>query len=148
VVIDPGVLLQEIEGLNQRGVDTSKLLISHDAHLITSYHVILDKTIERFLGKAKIGTTGRGIGPAYADKISRIGIRVQDLYDESILLQKVEGSLIAKNQVLVKVYNRTAINAEEVVEQLLTYAEKIKPYVANTSLSFKSSIKRKQNSFT
>lgn len=134
VVIDPGVLLQEIDGLNQRGVDTSKLLISHDAHLITSYHVILDKTIERFLGKAKIGTTGRGIGPAYADKISRIGIRVQDLYDESILRQKVEGALLAKNQVLVKVYNRSEINSNEVVEQLLTYAEKIKPYVANTSL--------------
>ncbi len=134
VVIDPGVLLQEIDGLNQRGVDTSKLLISHDAHLITSYHVILDKTIERFLGKAKIGTTGRGIGPAYADKISRIGIRVQDLYDESILRQKVEGALLAKNQVLVKVYNRSEINSNEVIEQLLTYAEKIKPYVANTSL--------------
>ncbi|MGA0733777.1 MAG: adenylosuccinate synthase [Candidatus Nanopelagicales bacterium] len=134
VVIDPGVLLQEIDGLNQRGVDTSKLLISHDAHLITPYHVILDKTIERFLGKAKIGTTGRGIGPAYSDKISRIGIRVQDLYDESILRQKVEGSLVAKNQVLVKVYNRSEINANEVVDQLLTYAEKIKPYVANTSL--------------
>ncbi len=134
VVIDPGVLLQEIDGLNQRGVDTSKLLISHDAHLITSYHVILDKTIERFLGKAKIGTTGRGIGPAYADKISRIGIRVQDLYDESILRQKVEGALLAKNQVLVKVYNRSEINSNEVVEQLLIYAEKIKPYVANTSL--------------
>ena len=141
VVIDPGVLLQEIDGLNQRGVDTSKLLISHDAHLITPYHVILDKTIERFLGKAKIGTTGRGIGPAYADKISRIGIRVQDLYDESILLQKVEGSLIAKNQVLVKVYNRTEINAAEIVEQLLAYAEKIKPYVANTALVLNQALK-------
>ena len=145
VVIDPGVLLQEIDGLNQRGVDTSKLLISHDAHLITSYHVILDKTIERFLGKAKIGTTGRGIGPAYADKISRIGIRIQDLYDESILRQKVEGSLIAKNQVLVKVYNRSAINAEEVVEQLLGYAEKIKPYVTNTSLTLNNALKEKKN---
>ena len=141
VVIDPGVLLQEIDGLNQRGVDTSKLLISHDAHLITPYHVILDKTIERFLGKAKIGTTGRGIGPAYADKISRIGIRVQDLYDESILLQKVEGSLIAKNQVLVKVYNRSEINAAEIVEQLLAYAEKIKPYVANTALVLNQALK-------
>ncbi len=140
VVIDPGVLLQEIDGLNQRGVDTSKLLISHDAHLITPYHVILDKTIERFLGKAKIGTTGRGIGPAYSDKISRIGIRVQDLYDESILRQKVEGALVAKNQVLVKVYNRSEINANEVVDQLLTYAEKIKPYVANTSLTLNDAL--------
>ncbi len=140
VVIDPGVLLQEIDGLNQRGVDTSKLLISHDAHLITPYHVILDKTIERFLGKAKIGTTGRGIGPAYSDKISRIGIRVQDLYDESILRQKVEGALVAKNQVLVKVYNRSEINANEIVDQLLTYAEKIKPYVANTSLTLNNAL--------
>ena len=115
VVIDPGVLLEEIKGLNERGIDTSKLKISADAHIITSYHVMLDKTIERFLGKSKIGTTGRGIGPAYGDKVSRVGIRVQDLYDEKILRKKVEGSLLSKNQTLVKVYNRRAVDVDVIV---------------------------------
>ena len=105
VVIDPAVLLEEMAGLNARGIDTSKLVISANAHLITPYHVTLDKVTERFLGKAKLGTTGRGIGPTYSDKIARIGIRVQDLFDPSILRQKVEGALEGKNQVLVKVYN-------------------------------------------
>ena len=82
-----------------RGVDTSRLVISANAHLITPYHVTLDKVTERFLGKAKIGTTGRGIGPTYGDKIARVGIRVQDLFDPSILRQKVEGALVDKNQV-------------------------------------------------
>jgi adenylosuccinate synthase len=133
VVIDPAVLLDEMAGLNERGVDTSKLLISSNAHLITPFHVTLDKVTERFLGKARIGTTGRGIGPTYSDKIARIGIRVQDLFDPSILVQKVESSLEGKNQVLVKVFNRRAINAEEIAEQLLGYADVLRPYVADTS---------------
>jgi adenylosuccinate synthase len=134
VVIDPAVLLEEMRGLNERGVDTSKLLISANAHLITPYHVTLDKVSERFLGNAKIGTTGRGIGPTYADKISRIGIRVQDLFDPSILRQKVEGALLGKNQVLVKVYNRRALEIDAVVEALLAYAEPLQPYVVDTAL--------------
>ncbi len=89
---------------------------------------------ERFLGKRKIGTTGRGIGPTYADKINRVGIRVQDLYDESILTQKVEAALDVKNQILTKLYNRRAIAVDQVVEELLDYAEKIRPYVADTVL--------------
>jgi adenylosuccinate synthase len=134
VVIDPQVLLDEMKGLQERGVDTSKLLISANAHLITSYHVTLDKVTERFLGKAKIGTTGRGIGPAYGDKIARIGIRVQDLFDESILRQKVEGALANKNQVLVKVFNRRTLDVDAVTEDLLAFAEPLAPYVADTSL--------------
>ncbi len=134
VVIDPAVLLEEIAGLQQQGVDTSKLLISANAHLITPYHVTLDKVTERFLGKSKIGTTGRGIGPTYSDKIARIGIRVQDLFDESILRQKVEGALTNKNQVLVKVFNRRAIDVDAIVEELLQYAEPLAPMVADTSL--------------
>ena len=134
VVIDPAVLLQEMRGLNERNVDTSKLLISANAHLITPYHVTLDKVSERFLGNSKIGTTGRGIGPTYADKISRIGIRVQDLFDESILRQKVEGALLSKNQVLVKVYNRRALEVDAIVESLLEYAEALAPYVVDTAL--------------
>ncbi len=142
VVIDPAVLLAEIKGLNERGIDTSKLKISADAHIITSYHVMLDKTIERFLGKSKIGTTGRGIGPAYGDKVSRVGIRVQDLYDESILRKKVEGSLASKNQTLVKVYNRRAVDVEQIVSELLSYADKLKPYLANTSLLLHEALER------
>ena len=134
VVIDAGVLFQEIDGLEAKGVDTSRLLISANAHLITSYHVTLDKVSERFLGNSKIGTTGRGIGPTYSDKISRVGIRVQDLFDEKILRAKVEAALLSKNQVLVKVFNRRAITADEVIDELMSTADRLRPYVADTSL--------------
>ncbi|GHA99661.1 MULTISPECIES: adenylosuccinate synthase [Streptomyces] len=140
VVVDPAVLLSELSGLNERGVDTSKLLISGNAHLITPYNVTVDKVSERFLGKRKIGTTGRGIGPTYADKINRVGIRVQDLYDESILTQKVEAALEQKNQLLAKVFNRRAIESEKIVEEMLQYAEQIKPYVADTTLILNDAI--------
>ena len=134
VVIDPAVLLEEIKGLNERGIDTSKLVISTNAHLITPYHRTIDKVSERFLGKAKIGTTGRGIGPAYADKISRIGIRVQDLFDKSILEKKIEGALKDKNQVLTKVFNRKDMQVSEILEEYLGYAEVLRPYIADTAL--------------
>jgi len=134
VVIDPAVLLTEIKGLNEGGINTSKLKISTNAHLITPYHRIIDKISERFLGKSKIGTTGRGIGPAYADKISRIGIRIQDLFDQSILKQKIEAALHDKNQILVKVFNRKGITVDEVFNEYLGYAEILKPYVTDTSI--------------
>ena len=134
VVIDPAVLLDEIKGLNERGIDTSKLKISTNAHLITPYHRTIDKVTERFLGNSKIGTTGRGIGPSYADKINRIGIRVQDLFDPSILKQKLEGALRDKNQVLIKVFNRKGIEVEEVFSEYLSYAESLRKYVVDTSL--------------
>ena len=134
VVIDPAVLLQEMAGLEARGVNTSRLLISASAHLITPYHVTLDKVTERFLGKAKIGTTGRGIGPTYMDKVARIGIRVQDLFDPSILRQKVEGALVNKNQTLVKVFNRRELDVDAITEELLQYAEPLRPYVTDTAL--------------
>ena len=134
VVIDPSVLFEEIKGLGERGIDTSKLRISYNAHLITPYHRTIDKVSERFLGNSKIGTTGRGIGPAYADKINRIGIRVQDLFDPSILRQKVEGALRDKNQVLIKVFNRKGLEVDEVVDEYLRYAALFKPYVDDTSL--------------
>ena len=134
VVIDPAVLLGEMAGLNARGVDTSRLLISANAHIITPYHVTLDKVTERFLGKSKIGTTGRGIGPTYMDKVARVGIRVQDLFDPSILRQKVEGALANKNQVLVKVFNRREMQVDAITETLLEYAEPLRPYVADTVL--------------
>ena len=140
VVIDPAVLLQEMAGLEARGVDTSRLLISASAHLITPYHVTLDKVTERFLGKAKIGTTGRGIGPTYMDKIARIGIRVQDLFDPSILRQKVEGALAGKNQTLVKVFNRRELDVDAITEELLQYAEPLRPHVADTGLILNSAL--------
>ncbi|MCW2780200.1 MAG: adenylosuccinate synthetase [Marmoricola sp.] len=134
VVVDPAALFREIDAIDERGVDTSGLVISANAHVIASYHRTMDKVTERFLGKNQIGTTGRGIGPTYADKISRTGIRIADLFDESILEQKVEASLDLKNQILAKIYNRRAITVEEVLEDLLSYAERLKPMVADTSL--------------
>ena len=134
VVVDIEVLFHELTALSSRGVDVSRLLVSANAHVITQYHRTLDKVTERFLGKRQIGTTGRGIGPAYADKINRVGIRIQDLFDENILRQKVEGALHTKNHLLVKIYNRRAISVDEVVEDLLSYAERLRPMVADTGL--------------
>jgi adenylosuccinate synthase len=145
VVIDPAVLLTEIKGLNERGIDTSKLKISTNAHLITPYHRTIDKVSERFLGKSKIGTTGRGIGPAYADKINRIGIRVQDLFDPSILKQKIEAALHDKNQILIKVFNRKGITVDEVLDEYLGYAQILKPYVVDTALLLDQALKAGKN---
>jgi adenylosuccinate synthase len=134
VVVAPDALFREVDALEARGVDTSTLIVSANAHVIASYHTALDKVTERFLGKNKIGTTGRGIGPSYADKINRTGIRIADLFDEGILTKKVEGALDLKNQVLAKVYNRRAIEADAVVEELLSYVERLRPMVRDTSL--------------
>ncbi|KQX04952.1 MULTISPECIES: adenylosuccinate synthase [unclassified Leifsonia] len=134
VVVDIEVLFEELDALIARGVDVSKLKVSANAHIITAYHRTIDKVTERFLGKRQIGTTGRGIGPAYADKINRVGIRMQDLFDENILRQKVEGALDSKNHLLVKIYNRRAIEVEEIVQELLGYAERLRPMVADTAL--------------
>ena len=134
VVVAPDALFREVDALEARGVDTSTLIVSANAHVIASYHTALDKVTERFLGKNKIGTTGRGIGPAYADKINRTGIRIADLFDEGILTKKVEAALDLKNHVLAKVYNRRAIEAEAVVEELLSYADRLRPMVRDTSL--------------
>jgi len=134
VVVNPEVLLGEIDGLMQRGVWHDRLLISADAHLIMPHHVALDKVTERYLGNARIGTTGRGIGPAYADKAARVGIRLQDLFDPGIFQQKLELVLREKNQVLTKVYNRRGIDAGTVTEQYLGYAERLGRYMADTGL--------------
>lgn len=134
VVVDLSVLIEELDALEARGVDTSKLRISSNAHVIPPYNRVLDKMAERFLGKRKLGTTGRGIGPTYADKMNRVGIRMQDLFDESILRQKVEAALEVKNQTLLKIYNRRAVAAEEVMEELLAHVERVRPMVLDTSL--------------
>ncbi len=139
-VVNLEALFQEIDGLEARGADTSKLRVSANAHLVAPYHQVLDKVTERFLGSRAIGTTGRGIGPAYMDKVARLGIRVQDVFDASILRQKVEGSLRQKNELLVKVYNRRDIEVDEIVDYFLSFAERLRPlvidstYVLNTAL--------------
>jgi len=133
VVVNPEALFSEIEGLQARGADTSKLKISANAHLVAPYHQTMDKVAERFLGKRAIGTTGRGIGPAYMDKVGRLGIRMQDILDESILRQKVEGALRQKNQLLVKVYNRRHVEVDEIVDYFMSYAERLKPMIVDTT---------------
>lgn len=140
VVVDLSVLIEELDGLEARGVDTSKLRISSNAHVIPAYNRVLDKISERFLGKRKLGTTGRGIGPTYADKMNRVGIRIQDLYDESILLQKVEAALELKNQTLLKIFNRRAVGVDEVMDELLTHAERIRPMVTDAALELTTAL--------
>jgi len=134
VVVDLGVFFDEIDGLTARGVDTSKLVVSGSAHVITPYNRTLDKVTERFAGSRRIGTTGRGIGPTYADKMNRTGIRVQDLFDEHLLRARVTAAAEYKNQVLVKVYNRRALDVQAVIDELLGYAARLRPMVADTSL--------------
>lgn len=133
VVVDLEVLFSEIDALNARGIDTSRLIISANAHIIAPYHKTLDKVTERFLGKRKIGTTGRGVGPAYADKINRVGIRIQDLLDEQLLRDKVEAALVQKNQLLVKVYNTLAVDPTEVADHLLSFADRVRPMVRDVA---------------
>jgi adenylosuccinate synthase len=142
VVIDLGVLFEEIDGLEARGVDTSALVVSGSAHVIAPYNRTLDQVTERFLGKSKIGTTGRGIGPTYADKMSRIGIRVQDVFDRDVLHAKVTGALNLKNQVLVKIYNRKAFDVDAVVDELSSFAERLRPMVTDTSLLLEQMLDR------
>lgn len=140
VVVDLGVLFEELDHLIERGIDVSKLRVSGNAHVIPEYNRALDQVTERFLGKRRIGTTGRGIGPTYADKMTRVGIRIQDLFDEHILRQKIEGALVQKNEMLVKTYNRRAFSVDEIAENLLSYAERLAPMVGDTSLEISEAL--------
>jgi adenylosuccinate synthase len=133
VVVDPRILLDEMDELTEAGLDVSRLVVSGNAHLIMPYHLELEKVTERFLGKNALGTTKRGIGPAYADRAARIGIRVQDLFDEKILRQKLEVALREKNLVLTKVYGRLPLVAEKIVDDYLGFAERLAPHVGDTS---------------
>lgn len=142
VVVDPGVLLTELDGLEKRDVDTSRLLLSADAHLIMPYHVAIDKVTERFLGARKIGTTGRGIGPCYQDKIARVGVRAADVLDEKILTQKVEAALEFKNQVLAKIYNRRALDPAQVVDEVLGQAAGFRHRISDTRLALNQALER------
>ncbi|MGH8884093.1 MAG: adenylosuccinate synthase [Egibacteraceae bacterium] len=133
VVVDPGVLLDELDELVAQGIDVSKLKISGNAHLIMPYHLELDRVTERYLGRQKLGTTKRGIGPAYADKAVRVGLRVQDLYDMKIFRQKLDVVLKEKNAVLSRVYNRLPMKATDIETEYAVYAERLGPYIVDTS---------------
>ncbi|RAV34221.1 adenylosuccinate synthase [Corynebacterium heidelbergense] len=139
-VVNLEALFEEIDGLEARGANASRLRVSANAQLVAPYHVAIDRVAERFLGKRAIGTTGRGIGPTYADKVSRVGIRAQDLLDESILRQKVESALDQKNQMLVKMYNRRAVDPEEVVQYFLGHAERLAPMLIDSSLELNKAL--------
>jgi adenylosuccinate synthase len=133
VVVNPAVLLEEMDELTAAGIDVSGLRLSLNAHLIMPYHLEMEKVTERFLGKNALGTTKRGIGPAYADRAARVGIRVQDLYDEKILREKLEVVLKEKNQILTKVYGRLGMPADRIVEDYLRYAERLRRHVTDTA---------------
>jgi len=133
VVVNPGVLLQEIDALAARGIDPSRLVVSGNAHLIMPYHLEIDKVTERYLGKHRLGTTKRGIGPAYADKVARIGLRVQDLTDPEIFREKLEVVLREKNLLLAKIYNRLPMDPAAIADEYLAYGERLAPRITDTS---------------
>jgi adenylosuccinate synthase len=140
-VVDLGFLKQELEMLNKKNVNTEKLVISPNAHLVMPYHKLLDELIEESLGENKIGTTKKGIGPCYADKIQRKGIRVQDLLDKNIFDQKVKNNIDETNLTLTKIYNQAPLVAEEIIEEFNDYVEMVSSHVADTSLLIANAIK-------
>ena len=140
-VIDPGLLVEEIDELERRGVTTAGLRVSGNAHLIMPWHVAIDSASERRLGKLQIGTTRRGIGPAYADKAARLGIRVQDILDPKILRQKFETALAEKNIVLERLHDAAPLQVEELAERMESCAQRLRPYVADTSLLVDKALK-------
>lgn len=139
-VVNLEALFDEIDGLEARGANASRLRISGNAHMVAPYHQTLDRVTERFLGKRAIGTTGRGIGPTYADKVGRVGLRVQDILDESILRQKIESALAQKNQILVKLYNRRAIDPDEVFEYFMGYADRLRPMIIDAEYELNTAL--------
>ena len=133
-VIDPRVLIAEMDMAAEKNLDPSRVRVSSNAHVIMPYHRKLDAAIERYLGKNQIGTTKKGIGPAYTDKYARFGIRVQDLFDPKIFREKVEAALVEKNKILPRVYNTLPMDPEVIIEEYAGYAERLQPHVTDTSL--------------
>jgi adenylosuccinate synthase len=133
-VIDPKVLIAEMDMAAEKNLDPSRIKVSSNAHVIMPYHRKLDAAIERYLGSNRIGTTKRGIGPAYTDKFARVGIRVQDLFDPKILRKKVEVALEEKNKILPRIYNTLPMDADEIIDEYSVFAERLRPHVADTSL--------------
>ena len=144
-VVDLGVLMSELEMLKEKNIDTSKLKLSSNAHLIMPYHKLLDELIETKLGKNMIGTTKRGIGPCYADKIQRQGIRVQDLFDEKIFEEKVSTILEDKNEIITKIYNDKPFVLEEILSEFSEYRDTVKEIMTDTSLLISNAITEGKN---
>jgi len=136
VVVDPRVLLEEMDGLAAVGVDPSRLMVSGNCHMIMPYHLELEKVTERFLGKNALGTTKRGIGPAYGDKAARIGLRIQDLFDEKIFRE---------NLVLTRVYGRLPLTVGLIVDDYMRYAERLRPHIADTSKLIHEALREGKN---
>jgi adenylosuccinate synthase len=144
-VIDPKVLIAELDQLEKLNISTKNLLISETAHVTMPYHRLIDQASEERRGSHKIGTTGRGIGPTYADKSERTGIRVLDLMDPQGLRDQLEWTINYKNAILEKLYNLPPLNPEEVIDEYLGYAERLKPYVVDSSLKIYDAILRRRN---
>jgi len=144
VVIDPHILFGEIEALRERGIPVDNLLVSANAHLIMPYHILLDGVSERRLGEYKIGTTGRGIGPCYVDKIARLGIRVQDLLDEKILRRKIHTALTEKN-LLLELYEIGKLDPDQVTDEMLSYRERFEPHICDVSLLINKALDEHKN---
>ena len=144
-VVDLDFLKKELEMLNSKNVSTKKLAISPNAHLIMPYHKLLDELIEESLGKDKIGTTKKGIGPCYSDKIQRCGIRVQDLLDDEVFAQKVNKNLEEKNQILTKIYGRDPLDPNEIINEFKSYKEIVTNHIKDTSLMISNAIRSNKN---
>ncbi|MFC2047157.1 adenylosuccinate synthase, partial [Chloroflexota bacterium] len=144
VVINPAVLIDEIAQLNKRGVDTTKLFISDRAHLIMPYHTLLDSQEEKARAGKALGTTGKGIGPAFADKTARLGIRTGDLLDEVVLMEKLRFVLAYKNIILTKVYEVSPLSLDEVYRQYCQYRECLAPYIRETSIMLEEALNREE----
>src|SRR5207244_1999255 len=133
-VVDPAVSVEELDELERRGISTDRVRLSANAHVIMPWHLAIDRASERRFGKLKIGTTRRGIGPTYADKAFRLGIRIQDLFDPKLLRQKIETTLAEKNVWLERVYGAESVELEEVAARYEELAQRLRPYIADTSL--------------
>ena len=144
-VVDLGFLKKELEMLNKKNISTKNLALSANAHVIMPYHKILDELIEESLGDKKIGTTKKGIGPCYADKIQRYGIRVQDLLDDSVFAEKLNSNLNEKNNLLTKIYNHDPLSADEIIEEFSEYKEIVQQHISDTSLLVSNAIKENKS---
>ncbi len=142
VVINPNALIAEIDQLNQRGVDTSRLFISDRAHLIMPYHILLDGLEEELRGGKALGTTRKGIGPAFADKVARLGIRTGDLLDKEVLLERLRFILNHKNAILTKVYGVSPLSEDDIYSQYCQYGERLAPYIRETTIMLEEALNR------
>lgn len=144
VVVDPEMLLQEINGLSSASVDTTKIYLSDRAHLIMPYHVLLDQLEEQARGGSALGTTGRGVGPAYVDKVGRTGIRVGDLLEPTELAKRLEHVVKTKNEILTKVYNSQPVSLSEILEKCASWGEKLKPVITSTEILIQEALERQE----